>query len=150
DGSGVLDRGAGYVDAGAAASLLLAGGVPDTSPTQGNPNQSVKVNVEKGTDLNVRDGNITETAAGLLPGQRHDILYRVNPNTKQVVIALTGVTPSLPPAQQNPFFGDDILFTVHSAKTSSIGEGDYKFFDFTKGETVAVDDPETGILRVTV
>ncbi len=150
DGSTVLDRGAGYVDAGAAASLLLAGSVPDTSPSQGNPNKSVKVNVEKGTDLDVHDGYVTETVTGLLPGQRHDVLYRVNPNTKQVVIALTGVTPALPPAQQNQLFGDDILLTVHSAKTSSIGEGDYKVFEFTTGGTFAVDDPETGLMRVTV
>jgi hypothetical protein len=150
DGSGSLDRGAGYVDAGAAASLLLAGGVPDSSPSQGNPSKSVKVNVEKGTDLNVRDGFVTESATGLLPGQRHDVLYRVSPNTKQVVIALTGVTPALPPAQQNQLFGDDILFAVHSAKTSSIGEGDYKFLEFSLGGTFVVNDPETGLMRVTV
>ena len=150
DGSGVLDRGAGYVDAGAAASLLLAGAVPDTSPSSSNPNKSVKVNVEKGTDLNVLDGFVSEVVTSLLPGQRHDVLYRVNPNTKQVVIALTGVTPSLPPAQQNQLFGDDILLAVHSAKTSAIGEGDYKAFAYTTGGTFAVSDPETGLMRVTV
>ena len=150
DGSGVLDRGAGYVDAGAAAGLLLAGGVPDTSPSPGNPNKSVKVNVETGTDLDVRDGFVTETVTGLLPGQRHDVLYRVEPNTKQIVIALTGVTPALPPAQQSQLFGDDVLLTVHSAKTSAIGEGDYKVFAFTTGDTFAVNDPETGLMRVTV
>ena len=37
DGSGVLDRGAGYVDAGAAAALLFGGGVPDTSPSKATP-----------------------------------------------------------------------------------------------------------------
>ena len=150
DGSGVLDRGAGYVNAGAAATLLQAGVVPDTSPSPGNPVKSVKANVEKRTDLNVRDGFVSEAVAGLRPGQRHDILYRVSPNTKQVVIALTGVTPALPPAQQNQLFGDDILLAVHSAKTSAIGEGDYKVFSFTTGGTYLVNDPETGLMRVTV
>ena len=51
------------------------------------------------------------------------------------------MTPSLPPARQNQLFGDDILLAIHSAKTSSIGEGDYKVFAFTTGGTFAVDDP---------
>src|SRR5262249_29144716 len=60
------------------------------------------------------------------------------------------VTPALPPDQQNQLFGDDILLTVHSAKTSEIGEGDYKVFEFTFGGTFTVDDPETGVMRVTL
>ena len=87
---------------------------------------------------------------GLKPGQRFDLLYRVHPNTRQVVIVLSGVTPTLPPAEQNQLFGDDILLAVHSAKTSAIGEGDYKVFAFTTGNTFVVDDPEEGIMRITV
>ena len=146
-----VDQGGGYVDAVAAASLLAAGQVPDTIPTAGNPNGSVKVNVEKNTDLDVRDGLVHETFTGLRPGERRDILYRVQPNTGQVVIALGGVTPALPPAQQNQLFGDDILLAIHSAKTSAIGaQGDYKVFEFTVGSTHAIANPETGIMRVTV
>jgi len=150
DGSGVLDRGAGYVDAGAAAALLAAGTVPSL-PGLGGVVSSVKVNVEKGAGVNVRDGAVNESIAALLPGQRYDVLYRVAPNTRQVVVVLSDVTPSLPPAAQNQLFGDDILLTVHSAKTSSIGEGDYKVFEYSPhGGTFVVDDPEDGIMRVTV
>ena len=55
-------RGARVRGRGSRRSLLLAGSVPDTLPSQGNLNTSVKVNVEKGTDLNVRDGVRQETA----------------------------------------------------------------------------------------
>jgi hypothetical protein len=145
-----LDQGSGYVDAGAAAALLAAGNVPDTVPTAGNPNSSVKVNVEQNTDLVVQDGLVQEALTGLRPGERRDILYRVHPNTTQVVVALGGVTPFLPPAQQNQLFGDDIILGIHSAKTSSIGEGDYKVLELTKGATHAIANPEPGIMRVTV
>ena len=150
DGSTALDQGFGYVDAGAAAHMLTAGTVPDL-PGLGAYNESVKVNVEKNTDLNVRDGAVGETITGLKPGQRFDLLYRVQPNTSQVIVTLSGVTPVLPPAQQNQLFGDDILLTVHSAKTSAIGEGDYKVFTFSPGGgTFVLNDPEEGIMRVTV
>ncbi len=150
DGSTALDQGAGYVDAGAAAALLAGGGVPNALPAPGKFNKSVKVNIEKNTSLNVRDGNVFEAVSGLKPGQRHDILYRVSPNTSQVAITLSGVTPALPPSQQNQLFGDDILLSIHTAKTSAIGEGDYSFFEFTVGGTFVVNNPETGIMRITV
>lgn len=150
DGSDVLDRGAGYADALAAATLLAGGKVPDTLPKPGNPNSNVKVNIEQNTTLNVRDGSVWQSVANLKPGQRSDILYRVAPNVKQVIVVLSNVTPTLQPSGQNQLFGDDILLAVHSAKTSSIGEGDYKVFEFTKGGTFVVNDPEPGIMRVTV
>jgi subtilisin family serine protease len=150
DGSTYLDQGAGYVDALAARNLLATGTVPDSLPPPGSFNKSVKVNVEKKTFLDVRDGLVQESVSGLRPGERHDILYRVHPNTSQVVVVLSNVTPALPPSQQNQLFGDDVLLAVHTAKTSSIGDGDYPVFAFTVGGTFAVDDPERGIMRVTV
>jgi subtilisin family serine protease len=150
DGSGPLDRGAGYVDALAAYGRLASGLVPDTLVFDDHFTKNVKVNVERGTALDVRDGFVAEHAASLLPGQRHDILYRVGPNTRQVVVSLFNVTPALPPAQQNQLFGDDVLLSVHTAKVSSIGEGDYPVFEFTSGGTFTIDDPEAGVMRITV
>jgi len=63
---------------------------------------------------------------------------------------LSSVTPALPLAQQNQLFGDDTLLTVHSAKTSQIGEGDYEVYEFSTGGTFTVNDPETGVMRVTL
>jgi len=150
DGSNTLDQGAGYVNGQAAYNLLLSSSAPSSFPSLGNPNKNVKVNIEKGTSLNVRDGLVQQPLMNLQPGQRYDILYRVHPNTSQVIIILNNVTPALPPPQQNQLFGDDILLAVHSAKTSSIGEGDYPVFAFTLGGTFVINNPERGIMRVSV
>lgn len=150
DGSVEMDRGRGFVNAPAASSLLSGGMVPDTLDTSSPSNTNVKVNIERGTSLKVRDGSISENAVNLKPGQRHDVLYRVQANTKQVVVVVSGFSAALPPAQQNQLFGDDILLAIHSAKTSAIGEGDYQVFDFTRGGTYVVDNPEAGIMRITL
>jgi subtilisin family serine protease len=146
DGSTYLDFGSGYVDALAARNLLATGKVPNAPPV-GKPNGSVKVNIEQGTTLDVRDGFVQQSFTGLKPGQRGEVLYRVHPNTKQVIVTLSNVTPA---AQQNVLFGDDILFAIHSAKTSSIGEiGDYNVLTLSTGGTFVVNNPETGIMRIT-
>jgi Subtilase family len=150
DGSTVLDQGAGYVNGGGAAALIGSGKASNAFPILPKSNPSVKVNVEQGSFLKVRDGFVTDHAANLIPGERYDLVYNVTPNTSQVVVMLTNVTPSLPPAQQNQLFGDDILLAVHSAKTSAIGEGDYKVFTFTTGGTFVINNPETGLMRITV
>jgi subtilisin family serine protease len=151
DGSGPVDRGAGYADALAAFNLLAQGKVPNTTLETGNPTKQVAVNVRHGTDLRVDTGVVQQTIANLRPGQRHDILYQVLPNTSQVIIQLTNVTPSLPPSQQNQLFGDDILLAIHTAKTSAIGAtGDYVRFLFTTGGTFVVNNPELGIMRISV
>jgi subtilisin family serine protease len=150
DGSINLDRGNGFVDGLAAGNLLAGGGVPDVLPTPPGFVKSVKVNIENGTSLDVRNGFVVEHVSNLLPGQRAEIPYRVNPNTAAVVVQLFNVTPSLPPADQNVFFGDDILLAVHSAKTSAIGEGDYEVLTFTTGGPFPIVNPEPGVLRVTL
>lgn len=150
DGSTPLDQGAGYVDASAAAALLASGMAADTLDAPGSFVKSVKVNVEQRTALQVRDGFVSEHVSNLKPGERYDVLYRVAPNTKQVLVGVSGVTPALPAILQNPLFGDDILLTVHTAKTSAIGEGDYPIFTFTGGGQFAINNPETGLMRVTL
>jgi hypothetical protein len=147
DGSGQLDIGAGQVDGAAALVLLKSGSIPDTPGETGGTNSNVKVNIEQGAGIKTFTGNVTRSVSGLLPGQRFETYYRVTPNTSSVVVMLTGVTPG---QVQNQLFGDDILLTVHSAKTSSIGEGDYKVFGFTRGGTFAIPNPELGLMRVTV
>jgi hypothetical protein len=147
DGSGPLDRGRGYVDAAAALQLLQSGKASDAPGAVGGDNKNVKVNILQGAGIKTYDGNVTLSAKGLLPGQRFDVYYRVNPNRSAVVVTLSGVKPG---AVQNVFFGDDILLAVHSAKTSAIGEGDYKVFAFTTGGTFVIPNPELGLMRVTL
>ena len=152
DGSTELDRGAGYVDAAAASALLAGGNVPDQLPALTNSSKSVGVNVEKNTNLNVREGLVHETTGALKPGERYDILYRVQPNTSQVAVAL-GVTPAGPPAQQNQVLGDAVLLAIHSAKTSVLlPDGDYYHVNefVPANDTFTVNSPEPGLLRITI
>ncbi len=147
DGSGPEDRGAGYVDAASALQWLQSGAAPDTPGLAGGMNPNVKVNINQGVGIQSQTGNVTQTVQGLLPGQRYEIYYRVTPNTSAVIVTLSGVVPGNP---QNVLFGDDVILTVHSAKTSAIGEGDYKVFEFTQGGIFVVSNPETGLMRVTL
>jgi hypothetical protein len=149
DGSINVDQGRGHVDALAASNLLATGHVSNKLPKGPISTPLVGINVELNTKLDVHRGLfVTERIAALKPGQRADILYRVWPLTKRVTITLDAVTPALPPAQQNQLFGDDILLTVHSAKTSAFN--DYLVNVFTTGGQFIIEDPEPGIMRITV
>jgi hypothetical protein len=69
---------------------------------------------------------------------------------RTVFVILAGFEVELSFEEQNSFFGDDIFLKIHSAKTSAIGEGDYKVSSYTVGGTFTIEDPEPGLLRVTV
>jgi subtilisin family serine protease len=151
DGSTVLDQGAGYVNGAGAASLIASGGASSAFPTLPNSNKSVKVNVEQGSFLRVRNGFITDHFAGLKPAERHEIVYNVTPNTSQVIVVLSNVTPALSSALQNQLFGDHVFLAVHSAKTSVLfPAGDYPVLEHTPGGTFVIHDPEPGLMRITV
>lgn len=150
DGSTVFDQGHGYVNGAGASALIASGKASDEAPGLGKVTPTLTSNIERETSLQVLDSPVFQHATNLKPAQRHEILYHVAPNTKQIVIALSSVTPTLPPAQQNQLFGDDTLLTVHSAKTSDAGDDDYKVYEFSTGGTFTVNDPETGVMRVTL
>ena len=66
-------------------------------------------------------------------------------------VSVDSVTPKLPPDEQNLLFGDDIYFSVHQAKTSAFGEGDYPVQTFVAGpQQFTIDNPEPGYMRVVV
>ncbi|MFL6600868.1 MAG: S8 family serine peptidase [Steroidobacteraceae bacterium] len=145
-----LDQGHGYVNAKAAADLLAGGAVPDTVEASPEATPSVKITVEQNTPLKVVDGFVRQTLS-LRPGERHEILYQVLPNTSQVIVSLSNFSASLPPGKQNQLFGDDLFFGVHSAKSSSIGDGDYLVpLQSVRGGTSIVNNPETGLMRVSL
>lgn len=147
DGSGRLDQGTGFVDAGKALLALQAWSVPDVPGAPGGTNTNVRVNILQGAGVPTFSGNVTRTVQDLLPGQRLDTYYRVQDNASAVIVTLSNVTPGGP---QNPLFGDDILLTVHSAKTSAIGQGDYNVFAFTTGGQFVIPNPDLGLMRVTL
>jgi serine protease AprX len=153
DNSTEVDQGEGFVDAEAAATLLAEGNVPDTTAKPRKPKQKVSKNVEQGTFLESLKGNIQKTVSGVKPGERAEFVYEVEEKTAQVTINISNFVPG---ATQNPLFGDDILLTVHGAKTSysliypSFRFSFYQFYEFTRSGTFVINDPEPGLLRVTV
>lgn len=146
DGSGDFDQGAGFVDAAAASTLLASGNASKKLEKPKKPKKKVAQNLEKHAGLVVLSGDVSASTGPLAPGQRYEIVYEVKPGTENVAIELKNVTS---PAPDNALFGDDVLFTVHTAKTSSIGEGDYALYSFSAGETLDIPDPEPGLIRVT-
>jgi subtilisin family serine protease len=151
DGSTGLDQGAGFVDALAAFNALARGTAPEALPEPPAFSKSVKENVEINAGLAVRSGPVQEHALGLKPGQRHEILHSIAPNTAAVILSVSNVVAALPPELQNQFGGDVVLLTVHSARTSrQPKDGDYNVIAFTQGGTFRVEQPETGLMRVTL
>ncbi|MCC6862874.1 MAG: S8 family serine peptidase [Bryobacterales bacterium] len=147
DGSGPFDQGAGFVDGAAALALLQGGTVPDTPPEPGLTNALVSANLAQGAGIQSHAGNFFRRVNNLQPGQRYEVYYSVPANTEAVYVTLSNVTPG---PVQNVLFGDDVLLAVHSAKTSAIGEGDYRVFGFTKGGNWAIVRPDHGLMRITV
>jgi serine protease AprX len=146
----VLDQGRGFVDAQAASNLLAAGLAPDTVDPLPDATESVQVNIEQNTSLKVLDGYIQQHVHAR-PGERREILYRVEPNTTQLIVLLSNFS-GLPADQQNQIMGDRFAFGVHSAKTSAVGEGgDYLGgLDVYQTATRVINDPEPGIVRISV
>ncbi len=148
DDSTELDQGDGYVDAKAAYDLIAAHKVHGWSGKPHHTSRKVSKNVRRGTALDPLRGNVFENVTDLKPGERADFLYKVDDDTAQVIVELSNLATGTP---VNALFGDDILFAAHSAKTSSIGDGDYVTGPtFTTGDTFVIDDPEPGLLRATV
>lgn len=147
DNSGPNDQGYGYVNAAASAAYLQSGAVPDTDGLEGGTATQVNVNLIQGAGIETWSDDVTRTAV-LLPGERLDTYYKVGPNTAAVVVTVSGVTPG---EEQNLLFGDDVIVSVHTAKTSAIGSGgDYPVFALTNGGTWTIPNPDTGLMRVTL
>lgn len=145
-----VDQGAGYVNAAAALARLDQG-----APLIGDPGpgkKKVSQNVHLATGIKPIDASqYSTTISNLRPSERREFYYVVGDNTAAVRVTLSSVTPELPEDEQNLFFGDDLQFFVHSAKTSAIGEGDYLASAFVAGDrTFVFNKPETGLMRITV
>lgn len=145
-----MDQGTGYVNAAGAKALLDAGTSPiaDSGPAK----KKVSQNVQQGAGIQpIESSNFSTHLADLRPAERSEFYYTVKKNTAAVRVTLSNIQRQLPPSQQNALFGDDLLFAVHSAKTSSIGDGDYLAFAFVAADQQFVfNQPETGLMRVTV
>jgi hypothetical protein len=154
DKSNLLDQGQGYLDVASSLKLLKKTKVPNRLPSFPLYSGEVGLNVLRfgilpypliaGVPLDLKANN-------LLPGQKKEFLVYIGKDIGNVQLQITGVTPQLPPDQQNQLFGDDIIFAVHQAKTSAFGEGDYPVYTYANGvASYSIDGPEPGYMRVAV
>ena len=136
------------VDAVAAAALLESGEASESLEKPDNPKKKVEKNLTKFADLQIFSGNVSLNSGSLLPGEQNSIVYNVAAGTSQVRVNISNFQKTGP---GNTLFGDDIILAVHTAKTSSIGAtGDYPIFTFTTGGNFVVNNPEPGLMRVTL
>jgi subtilisin family serine protease len=154
DGSTQFDQGRGYLDVAKSLDLLKSGTAGVTIPNLGTYLPDVGANLAKRgiatSTLTVRSP--LKFSTGMLrPGQRKEFIVKVGREIGSVGVSVDSVTPNLPPDQQNLLFGDDIFFSVHQAKTSAFGEGDYPVQTFVVGpRQFTISNPEPGYMRVVV
>ncbi|HYV19987.1 MAG TPA: S8 family serine peptidase [Verrucomicrobiae bacterium] len=155
DGSTVNDQGAGYVNGQAAYDLLLSGTVPDTTAPLPHAVSSVAANLAMNAGVTVDTGNVSRHVGPLKPGGRSEIYYQVPPNVQAVNLVVTPIHP--PDGPRNQLFGEDVIVTVHTAKTGRhrnfFGDGDYLVTSIVVGSdpvTFPLGTSEPGVVRVTV
>lgn len=151
-----VDQGAGYVDAAGAATLLNAGApfVGDPAPAR----DKVEQNIKKGAGIEtINSSNFKTTVKTLRPAERREFFFNVSKNTVRVKLTISNITPELPPGEQNQLFGDDLQVAVHSAMTSgadyldlSPADPNSPFVFLNSDATFTFDNPQTGLLRVTL
>jgi hypothetical protein len=150
DFADVVDQGRGFVNAAAASALLAAGGAPDTLEELPNTHSSVQVNMEQNTPLRAADGFVRQTFH-LRPGQRGDIVYRVAPNTSQVIVSVTNFQGGPLVDEGGVIFGDTLTFGIHSAQTSDFSSESYiSPLEHLRAGTRVVNNPEPGLMRIVV
>ena len=142
-----LDQGAGYVNAAAALTLLdmAPGPIADVGPEKKKVTQNIKEGV--GIDA-IESSSFSTHIAGLRPAERREFYFDVKKNTAAVQVTFSNLVPTLPPAEQNQLFGDDLELAIHSAQTSG---DDYEVAPtFINGnKTYVIERPQTGLIRVT-
>ena len=143
----VNDQGAGFVNAAAARELLQSGSVPDTYPITGFT-RNLRPNMQH-AGKTVYSEAITLEFTGVKPAEVTDIPYVVGDHVAQLNIRVHSIVPALPPAQQNPFFTDDVFLRIQS---SVVHNDDYRVQTFLvagANPLYTFTRPETGIWRIT-
>jgi subtilisin family serine protease len=168
DDSGAIDQGEGFLDIPAALALLQSGHVSGRLDDDGcrdgrhrhgrrgghgkddEPSRDVERNIREAgfRPVSFRHDRFTTSLSDLLPGQAAHFFVEADEKTDQLVFSLSNITPDLAPADQNAFFGDDLLVSIVDAPTSFADLEHYAFVPAPA--SLAVDHPQTGLVRVTV
>jgi subtilisin family serine protease len=144
--AGPNDHGAGFVNAAAARALLQAGDAPDTYETAVFT-RILRANMTR-AGKTVYSGPVSLNFTGVRPAEVTDIPYQLTEKTEQLNVRIHSITAELPPAQQNPFFTDDVFFRIQS---SVVHNDDVRVQPFIKAGTERLftfSRPEEGIWRI--
>jgi subtilisin family serine protease len=159
DGSGKIDQGRGFLSVTGAAAALQSGRVSSSIPGAGHDDDhgdgdddgdSVRENIAEAGFRTVEFENNSFSAhvANLKPGQAKQFFVRTRRDTDKLTVTLRNITPENAPANQNLLFGDDVIFHIVDAPTSFAATRVFDFFN--SDQTFAIDNPQTGIVRVTL
>ena len=148
------DQGHGLVDAWNAYLALLDGAAnpPDEGPQK--PVVAANIALSLMEPIIVED-QFSTSLDFLEPGERREFFVNIEEDVTQLTVQISQVERELPPSQQNPLFGDDLILAIHSAKTSRFGDGDYlggtpAFVSSPTTFVVPDADLDRGVMRITV
>jgi hypothetical protein len=154
DGSTDIDQGAGFIDVAAARDSLQQ----KRKKKKGKKTKAKKKKAKKKVKDNVKEAGFkvqkcdakgfSMSFANLLPGQVTHTFIDTKDDISQINVTVSNISPSLPLAEQNLFFGDDIFFKVQDAVTSDEADP-FGGGLFLVADTLLVfDNPQTGVVRL--
>jgi subtilisin family serine protease len=143
------DQGAGFVDAAAALAKLQSGRVPDWYPVTWFT-RSLRFNMLLAGRW-VYSGRTSLHFKNVDPAEVTDVPFEVSANTEKLFVRIHSITAELPPAEQNPFFADDVLLKIQSSVVHDDDQrqGDNPFIPAGGERLFTFDRPEAGVWRVT-
>lgn len=144
--AGVNDQGAGFVNAAAALARLQAGTVEDSYATAGFT-RNLTANMQH-AGRRVYSGPTSLRFDGVRPAQVTDIPFVVNEGTEQLFVRIHSIAAQLPPAQQNPFFTDDVFLKIQSSRVHTDDLRDVRFLVAGEERLYTFTRPEEGIWRI--
>jgi hypothetical protein len=77
-----------------------------------------------------------------------DIPFVVNPKTEQLFVRIHSIAAQLPPAQQNPFFTDDVFLKIQSSVVHNDDLRDVRFLVAGQERLYTFTRPEEGVWRI--
>jgi len=147
-----IDTGNGFLNIPAALAMLMAGpdaSIPDLPfVSQSSSKVEDNISLQNLDTIEFTDGEYTTNLVDLVPGQVAHIFVPTSADTGNLVVTISEIVAELPPAEQNVFFGDDIVLTILDAPTTF---NDEIYFDFlTADKTIDIPFPQEGLIRLAV
>jgi hypothetical protein len=150
DDSGPIDQGNGFLDVAKSLDLLQHGRVGNSLATGvGSPSVVLNTLLVGIRPIFFINDKYQTKVTGLKPGEVKQIFVPVEDRTDEFTITFKNITPALPPASQNPLFGDDLFVAVADAPTSFLRD---RFFDFVNPASlpITITNPQSGLVRLAI